>query len=162
MFDKVKTKIENIFTICANLRRLPQLQTGTTPSRDSPTTLPPPTLTGPLALHDTIVRQIGQIGHCGKKWNPSQHATVMGAQLYVKIKLYQLRINGTPKYSTWPTPFLSLVHSNHWANNTCKLPYSAPNSPPFPLTCNHSRIILPIYYYPMTCTTDLSLRHICF
>ena len=130
-------------------QRLETTQSGTTANHDLPTMLPPPTLMRSLTLHDTIVRKIGQIGHCGKQWNPSQHATIMGTQLYVKIRSHQLRSNVTLKYSTKPKPYLALVHSNHWTYKKCELQYSAPNSLPFPLTCNHSRITSPLYYYPM-------------
>ena len=35
--------------------------------------------------HTTYTKQIRQMGHCGKKGNQDHHATIMGAQLYVKI-----------------------------------------------------------------------------
>ena len=104
---------------------------------------------GPLTLHATIVLKIGQMGHCEKKWNPTRHVTVMGAQLYVKIKSHQLRPNGKQKYNTGPQPGLTLVHINHWADKICELLLSVHSSPPFPITCAHSRITSPLYYYPM-------------
>ena len=130
-------------------QRLEASQTGTLPRHDPPTPLPTPFLMGPLTLHETIVLQIGQMGHCGKIWNPTRHATVMGAHLCVKIKSHQLRPNGTPKYNTGSQPCLALIHSNHWADKTCELPFSLPSSHPFSITCVHSRITFPLYYYPM-------------
>ena len=73
----------------------------------------------------------------------------MEAQLYVKIKSHQPRPNCTQKYNTGPQPCLALVHSNHWADKTYELPFSVHSSPLFPLTCTHSRITCPLYYYPM-------------
>ena len=94
-------------------QRLEASQTSTLPRHDPPTPLPTPILMGSLTLHKTIVLQIGQMEYCGKKWNPTRHATVMGSQLYVKINSHQLRPNGTQKYNTRPQPCLALVHSNH-------------------------------------------------
>ena len=121
-------------------QRLKASQTGTLPRNDTPTPVPTPFLMGPLTLHETIALQIGQMGYCCKTWNPTRHVTVMGAQLYVKIKSHQLRPNGTPTYNTGPQPCLALVHDNHWADKTCELLLSLPSSPPFPITCVHSRI----------------------
>ena len=90
---------QTVFPVISRIltQRLEASKTGTTPRHDSPTPLPPPTFMGPLTLHETIVRQIKQMRHCGKKLNPARHATIMEAQLYVKIKSHQLRPNSTPK-----------------------------------------------------------------
>ena len=110
-------------------QRLEASQTGTPPPHVPPMPLPTTLCMGPLTLQDTIALQ----RHCGKTWNPTRHATLMRAQLYVKIKSHQLRPNGTPKYNTEPQSCLALVHSNHWADKTCELPFSLPSSPPFPI-----------------------------
>ena len=136
-------------------QRLEASQTCTLPPHVPPTSLPTTLRMGPLTLHDTIVLQISQLRHCGKTWNPTRHATIMGAHLYVKIKSHQLRPNGTPKYNSGPKPCLALVHSNHWADKTCEFPFSLPSSPSFPLTCVHGRITSPLYYYPMNMFYDL-------
>ena len=132
-------------------QRVEESQTGTLPHHDSSTSLLTPILIGPLTLHETIVLQIGQMGHCGKKWSPIRHATVMGAQLFVKIKSHQHRPNGTQKYNTGSQSCLALVHKNHWVDKTYELPFSVHSSPPFPLNCTHSRITSPFTTIPCTC-----------
>ena len=80
---------------------------------------------------------------------PSSSCDDHGRTTICENKSQQLRPNGTQKYNTGPQPCLALVHSNHWADKTYELSLSVQTSPPLPLTCNHSRITSPLYYYPM-------------
>ena len=70
-------------------------------------------------LHDTIATQIQQINLFENKWNPDKHTTIIGSQMYVKIKSHQLRSNRHPKYNAKPQSCLTLVHINHLVNKTC-------------------------------------------
>ena len=61
-------------------------------------------------------------------------------QLQVKIKSHQVRSNGHLKYNDRPQLYLILVHSNHWADKTCEIPYTDRTAHPFPLRCHAARI----------------------
>ena len=101
---------------------------------------------GPLTLHTT---QIQHLFPPGRHWNPTKHLTPIGLHLFVKIKSHQLRSTGAPKYHDHPQPCYALVHSNHWVDKTCELPYAAPTTIQFPIPCSLVRITAPLYSQPM-------------
>ena len=104
---------------------------------------------GPLILHNTITTQIQHIFPPGRHWNPTKHLTTIGLHLFVKIKSHQLCSTGAPKYYAHPQPCYALVHSNHWVDKTCELPYAAPTTIQFPIPCSLVRLTAPLYYQPM-------------
>ena len=66
-----------------------------------------------------------------------------------KIQSHHLRSNGQSKYHASVQSCLALVHSNHWVDKTCELPYTDNRTCPFPLRCTSTRITSPLYILPM-------------
>ena len=100
-------------------------------------------------LMTTIMDQIHRLPPCGKTWMPHKNITPIHTSIYIKIKSHQLRSNGYPKYHARHQPYLALVHSNHWAYKPCELPHTATAQQSFPLCCNTTRILSPLYFHPM-------------
>ena len=80
---------------------------------------------------------------------PHKHITPIHTSIYINIKSHQLRSNGYTKHHTRPQPCLALVHSNHGADKTCELPHTANSQQSFPLCCNTTHILTPLYFHPM-------------
>ena len=100
-------------------------------------------------LMTTIIDLIRRLPPCSKTWMPHKHITPIHTSIYIKIMSNELRSNGYPKYHARPHPCLALVHSNHWADKTCELPHTANSQQSFPLCCNTTRILSPLYFHPM-------------
>ena len=105
----------------ANPPSLPIHDDHNSPVNDTPT------------IMEYVIQQINKMAPCGKTWIPSKHLTLTHSIVYIKIQSHQLRSNGQPKYHASAQSCLALVHSNHWADKTCELPYTDNRTYPFPL-----------------------------
>ena len=89
------------------------------------------------------------ISHHVVKYIPEKYITDIDTQLCIKIKSHQLRSNGYPKFHVHPQPCMDLIRSNPWADKRCKLPYIYQIPHPFPLRCNTTIILSPLFFHPM-------------
>ena len=110
-----------VTNVRANPPILPTHDDHNSPGDDTPT------------IEESVIQQIMKMYPCGKTWIPSKHLTLTHSIVYIKIQSHQLRSNGKPKYHASTQSCLDLVHSNHWADKTCELPYTDNRTYPFPL-----------------------------
>ena len=80
---------------------------------------------------------------------PYKHITPIHTTVYIKIKSYQLRSNGYPKYHTHPQSYMDLVHSNQWVDKICELPHAIYSSYALPLRYNTTHIRSSLYFHLM-------------
>ena len=98
-----------------------------------------------IFLHTLVNLHVGD-----DTWDNTTHISHIGVITYIKIKSHQLTSLGHIRSSTRPLPCLTLVHVNHWDNQTAEILNSTEHNQWVLLQCSQHRIRIPLYTHPCT------------
>ena len=92
------------------------------------------------SLIDTLLQTLTNFNVNNITWDNTIHISHISPIIHIKVKYHQLISLDHLRTFNQPSPYLVLVHKNHWADQIVELPSSAKHSNWFPLQYSQHRI----------------------